>query len=635
MPEAKVNGFDILENFYTKIMNTFVNKMMASLLGLTISAIAATCPTTSLGVKVPEDWTNLYVTIAASSFLIPTEYRIGNWYVFPISAINSNLNAIVFDYQFSMTSGYVSVRSISKYGYDTVAMSYSSNTWFSCDSTWASTMYFYPSEQNPKQTAFSSAPPNPKYFFFKIPDTKPWLQSHPILRIGSGRTLYVEMVAGHCGWYKSMLYGESLNTVKILLASDTTIQIGPNGEGDVNEFDLKELFTSSGMDSLFFIPGNGINSITETMPATQGICSMDLAVKYYDTDAKLHGAFSCDNYPTVASTSCRYAGVTWPDSGVAIPCMGVTPGIVASILGADSKPVYQSASQCFQSEGEFHKLFNETPGTNKVSNATLSLQRGNNGLWTYNSFNNAGQGYFPLDQETDTTVGFKRTGYGNVLYGVGSGKLDYSSEYKNGLTYYDYYDTKAGDFSSGSTPDVYNNMTWDARISGPHNQHFCSEMHATFNHASKELFAISGNDDIWVYIDHKLVVDLGGMHLAAPDVVNLDSLPLVLGNTYALDIFHCQRRTNMSNFKIQTNVLFGQTGVVSTLLPSSSSLNRPSSQGSMRAISMQGLVQLPAAWMGMSVSVYDQKGRFLGSSQKSEPVLVLPNSYSGPVLLVK
>lgn len=95
------------------------------------------------------------------------------------------------------------------------------------------------------------------------------------------------------------------------------------------------------------------------------------------------------------------------------------------------------------------------------------------------------------------------------------------------------------------------------------NQHYCFESHAEFTMKPGLRFTFRGDDDIWVFINKKLVVDLGGTHLAAPGYVNLDLIDgLTEGKSYPLDIFFCDRRTTMSNVRIKTNMYIQQnTGV--------------------------------------------------------------------------
>ena len=110
------------------------------------------------------------------------------------------------------------------------------------------------------------------------------------------------------------------------------------------------------------------------------------------------------------------------------------------------------------------------------------------------------------------------------------------------------------------------NDTAPAADGNVHNFSFTTEIHTSFTYNGGETFTFKGDDDVWVFINNKLAIDLGGIHVQETQSVNLDSqaskLGITKGKSYPLAVFNAERHVNQSNFRIDTTMTFTDCGYV-------------------------------------------------------------------------
>lgn len=102
-----------------------------------------------------------------------------------------------------------------------------------------------------------------------------------------------------------------------------------------------------------------------------------------------------------------------------------------------------------------------------------------------------------------------------------------------------------------------------------HNFGFTTEVHYFFVYQGDEVLRFEGDDDLWVFVDGRLCMDIGGIHAAVSGVMSFDpgvvdgntarqaivdaciaSLGLQLGKVYEVSIFHAERHVTQSNFRL-------------------------------------------------------------------------------------
>lgn len=106
---------------------------------------------------------------------------------------------------------------------------------------------------------------------------------------------------------------------------------------------------------------------------------------------------------------------------------------------------------------------------------------------------------------------------------------------------------------------------WDVagwgNVTCKHNYGFSMAVSASFKYVKGQYFEFRGDDDVWVFINNHLVVDIGGIHDKVEGAVDLDtigqndpSLKLIEGREYPFHIFYAERQQSGSNFKMRTTI---------------------------------------------------------------------------------
>jgi fibro-slime domain-containing protein len=101
-----------------------------------------------------------------------------------------------------------------------------------------------------------------------------------------------------------------------------------------------------------------------------------------------------------------------------------------------------------------------------------------------------------------------------------------------------------------------NEISKNADGSWSHNYSFTMEIKYSFLKVPNLRFDFTGDDDIWLFINNTLQMDLGGPHTASSETVLIDTIPGLQNlQIYNFDFFYCERHSSNSTINIQTNIL--------------------------------------------------------------------------------
>jgi fibro-slime domain-containing protein len=411
----------------------------------------------------------------------------------------------------------------------------------------------------------------PMYVHFLVPDE--WTSGVPVV-LAEGQSYPMTASAEDCGWFEVEFNNAMgpLDSIQVVNSEDSEQKfiseiIAPEGYMDWQaEWERTGYFDLYVTEEGFFYQD----------PELTGICRQNLPVLVRDFHHSTHPNFYLPSdrnnlfYGTMIGNDLSATGLgglsynylTTPfvrsrQYDLNNPCESVTPGIVQPVLGANRKPVYNPASGCFgnpagaQDGGTwFDLMFNDDPDVNQTVCVEMNVPRAAGGEWRLDTRKQGG--YFPV--ETQTQEPFSIPTPATCIFKVAD-------------VYVENFDQLSA--SEVTVDDLYTFNTEGCALNNYdpegqekvalRNNHFCMETHLSFTYKPGQYFALRNSDDAWVYVEGRLVIDHGGIHHMVGSKAVLDTMGLIEGQNYPLDMFVCNRQPTESAFDLETNIYFEQT----------------------------------------------------------------------------